>query len=85
VNAQLLQDPAERDLYSAMNEVSLSGLDYHAALARIASLRPPVDQFFDKVLVNAPDLAVRANRLALLFYLRSEFSRIADFSEIATS
>jgi glycyl-tRNA synthetase beta chain len=58
---------------------------YKAALEAIASLRPQVDLFFDKVLVNAPDPDVRRNRLSLLLELLSEFSAIADFSEIVTS
>jgi len=59
--------------------------DYTAALQLIASLRPQVDLFFDKVLVNSPDPNVRRNRLALLDSLLREFSSIADFSEIVTS
>ena len=51
----------------------------------IAAFRPAVDAFFDKVLVNAPDPAVRANRLTLLNKLFTEFSTVADFSEIVTS
>ncbi len=47
-------------------------------------MRPKVDLFFDKVLVNAPDAAVRRNRLTLLHSLLTEFSVIADFSEIVT-
>ena len=48
-------------------------------------LRAPVDAFFDKVLVNAPDPAVRQNRLTLLHSMLAEFSTIADFSEIVTA
>ena len=51
----------------------------------IARLRPKVDLFFDKVLVNAPDARVRQNRLTLLNTLLAEFSTIADFSEIVTN
>ena len=51
----------------------------------ISRLRPKVDLFFDKVLVNAPDAAVRQNRLTLLHTLLAEFSTIADFSEIVTN
>jgi len=51
----------------------------------ISRLRPKIDLFFDKVLVNAPDLAVRQNRLTLLQTLLAEFSTIADFSEIVTN
>jgi len=84
-NAGVLTEEAERALYEAVKGMSLSGIDYRTGLERIASLRPQVDSFFDKVLVNAPDAAVRANRLALLHHLRKEFSSIADFSEIVTS
>ena len=58
---------------------------YSRKLEVIASLRPHIDLFFDKVLVNAPDAAVRHNRLTLLANMRAEFSTIADFSEIVTS
>ena len=58
--------------------------DYRSRLERIASLRPKVDVFFDKVLVNAKDDAVRHNRLTLLHTMLAEFSTIADFSEIVT-
>ena len=51
----------------------------------IARLRPKVDLFFDKVLVNAPDARIRQNRLTLLKALLAEFSTIADFSEIVTT
>ena len=59
--------------------------DYRAKLERIASLRPPLDRFFDKILVNAADPAVRRNRLTLLHTVLAEFSTIADFSEIVTN
>jgi glycyl-tRNA synthetase beta chain len=61
------------------------GANYLAALDAIASLRLRVDRFFDTVLVNAPDAKVRTNRLTLLHNLLTEFSMIADFSEIVTS
>ncbi|HXK05101.1 MAG TPA: glycine--tRNA ligase subunit beta [Verrucomicrobiae bacterium] len=51
----------------------------------IARLRPKIDLFFDKVLVNAPDERIRRNRLMLLHTLREEFSKVADFSEIVTN
>ncbi|MEZ5356397.1 MAG: glycine--tRNA ligase subunit beta [Bryobacteraceae bacterium] len=86
VDASLLTEPAEQGLHTAMQQalaVQESG-SYEQRLAAIASLRPAVDLFFDKVLVNAPEAPVRANRLALLDTLRRGFSRIADFSEIVT-
>ena len=77
---------AERDLYARFQALRdrVSSDDYKTALEAIASIRPQVDAFFDKVLVNAPDEAVRANRLNLLGSLLVEFSTIADFSEIVT-
>ncbi len=57
---------------------------YVDALSEIATIRPAVDTFFDKVMVMVEDERVRANRLALLQSLLNEFSTIADFSEIVT-
>ena len=54
--------------------------DYSAALTRLATLRPAVDGFFDGVMVNAEDPALRRNRLALLAQVRHQFTRIADLS-----
>jgi glycyl-tRNA synthetase beta chain len=58
--------------------------NYAQALAEISRLRKPVDTFFDRVMVMVDDERIRANRLALLRDLLSEFSTIADFSEIVT-
>jgi glycyl-tRNA synthetase beta chain len=82
----LTQDP-EQDLYAAflqVRETTKTNATYREKLASIASLRPQVDLFFDKILVNDPDRAIRQNRLALLASLLTEFSTIADFSEIVT-
>jgi glycyl-tRNA synthetase beta chain len=59
--------------------------NYTAALEQIATLRPVVDAFFDKVMVMAPDATLRANRLALIQSVLSGFSGIADFSEMVAS
>jgi glycyl-tRNA synthetase beta chain len=56
--------------------------DYFTALEAIASLRPAVDRFFDKILVMDKDAEIRNNRLSLLATLLKQFSTIADFSEI---
>ncbi|HYO80915.1 MAG TPA: glycine--tRNA ligase subunit beta [Bryobacteraceae bacterium] len=86
VDASLLTEEAERELSAAMASVKLDeGATYSEALTRIASLRPAIDKFFDKVLVNAPDERIRRNRLALLSSLITEFSTIADFSEIVVT
>jgi glycyl-tRNA synthetase beta chain len=83
----LIEAGPERDLYEESERVRerVRGLGYADALAAIASLRPKVDLFFDKVLVMAPDERVRRNRLAFLSQLLREFSTIADFSEIVIS
>ncbi len=85
-NEALLEAGPERELYSEFRRVSEAARDseYLPALEAIASLRPAVDLFFDKVLVNAPDAEVRRNRLTLLKGILTEFSTIADFSEIVT-
>ncbi len=67
-----------------MREEAAQTTEYREKLAAIASLRPKVDLFFDRILVNDPDPAIRQNRLALLYSLLTEFSSIADFSEIVT-
>jgi glycyl-tRNA synthetase beta chain len=56
--------------------------DFTAAMAALAGLRPAVDAFFDAVIVNAPEPAVRLNRLALLARLRGAANSVADFSKI---
>ncbi len=86
-----LEPGAEADLYNDFTRVreavnaDRSKHNYKSALEAIASLRPKVDLFFDKVLVNAPDETIRQNRLTLLNSLLTEFSAIADFSEIVTT
>lgn len=61
---------------------ALASEDFEVAMAALASLRGPVDAFFDKVTVNVDDPAVRRNRLALLARVGSAAHRIADFSKI---
>lgn len=91
VDASLLEAGPEQELHIAFEKLRgqvaahREKRDYRSALAAIASLRPQVDHFFDKVLVNAKDETVRRNRLTLLANLLTEFSSIADFSEIVTS
>jgi glycyl-tRNA synthetase beta chain len=87
LDPKLLEEGPEADLVAAIaaTRSRAGGSSYTDALAAIASLRPAVDKFFDKVLVNAPDERVRHNRLTLLSSLLSEFSTIADFSEIVVS
>jgi glycyl-tRNA synthetase beta chain len=79
VDEALLEEGPERELHA-----EIAAHQGEAIEDRIASLRPRVDLFFDKTLVNAKDDAVRRNRLTLLYNLLKEFSTIADFSEIVT-
>jgi glycyl-tRNA synthetase beta chain len=58
--------------------------DYPSALIELATLRKPVDDFFNNVLVMAKDDAVRFNRLSLLEEISGTFHMIADFSKIVT-
>jgi glycyl-tRNA synthetase beta chain len=83
----LLEEGAERELYDEYMRVTVAGLnaDNETALNEIASIRPAVDKFFDKVLVNVSDAKLRANRLTFLDLLLTNFSTIADFSEIVTA
>jgi glycyl-tRNA synthetase beta chain len=79
---------AERALAQALeaaqadNAAALQRRDYTAVLARLAQLQAPVDAFFDNVLVNAENPAVRANRLALLGRLKAQFTAIADIARL---
>ncbi len=84
VNPALLEEGPEQQLFEAKKSIRLTG-DYSVDLVSIASLRPAVDAFFDKVMVNVEDAAVRENRLTLLSSLLRDFSGIADFSEIVTN
>jgi glycyl-tRNA synthetase beta chain len=91
VNRALLEAGPESYLYNRYEEVKAEVARHTdagnelPALEAIASLRPDIDLFFDKVLVNVPDEKVRQNRLSLLAKLLTEFSTIADFSEIVIS
>jgi len=70
---------------SALRVASLKDKKQYAqAMAEISKLRPPIDAFFDQVMVMVEDETLRANRLALLQKLLDDFSTIADFSEIVT-
>jgi glycyl-tRNA synthetase beta chain len=77
--AELLEPGPEMELHA-----TILGTQGQPLEARIGPLRPKVDLFFDKVLVNADDPSIRRNRLALLHNLLQEFSDVADFSEIVT-
>lgn len=84
----LFREPAEQALGADYLQLSascsslLSARRYPEILATMTSLAPSLETFFEKVLVNAPEPDVRANRHALLGALDAEFRRFADFSEI---
>ncbi|MCA3598234.1 MAG: glycine--tRNA ligase subunit beta [Methylobacterium sp.] len=85
----LLTEASEKALHAALSKageavlVALEKPDFEAAMRAMASLRGPVDAFFDAVMVNADDPAIRRNRLALLATLRRVTRQVADFSKIA--
>ncbi len=89
VDPALFEDTAEGALYEAVQAVKIS-IDTRVtagswldALTEIATLRGPVDVFFDRVMVMAENERVRTNRLALLTVIARMFGKIADFSRIA--
>ena len=89
VQASRLVEPAEKDLFAAMQatvpaaDAEFANGDYTASLMTLAALRAPVDAFFDGVMVNADDPALKANRLGLLKSLHEAMNRVADLSRLA--
>ena len=89
INDALLVEPAEKALADALKLVApqadsawASG-NYTANLQALAALKAPVDAFFDGVMVNAEDPALKANRLGLLATLHAAMNRVADLSKLA--
>jgi glycyl-tRNA synthetase beta chain len=91
IMSSVLKEDAEKGLFAAYSEImgrvteKAAKLDFRGALADIASLRKPVDAFFDTVMVMDKDAAVKNNRLALLAGITGLFSQIADFSRLELS
>lgn len=89
VDATLLSTAEEKALATAVASVgkavasSVAGNDYKGAIGELGTLRAPVDAFFEAVLVNDPDAAVRTNRLNLLAQLRDTMHLVADFSKVS--
>ncbi len=89
VDDSLLLEPAEQALAATLKTVTPNANaafeqgDYTASLQALAALKGPVDAFFDGVMVNAPDAALRNNRLALLGQLHAAMNRVADLSRLA--
>jgi glycyl-tRNA synthetase beta chain len=90
VNEGALVEPAEKALFAAMQttvpaaNAKFDAGDYTGSLQSLAALRAPVDAFFDGVMVNADDPALKANRLGLLRELHNAMNRVADLSRLAT-
>ncbi|QTW18792.1 glycine--tRNA ligase subunit beta [Comamonas kerstersii] len=88
VNEALLVEQAEKDLYAALQSVApkaqqqFESGDYKASLQTLAALRTPVDAFFEHVMVNAEDAALKANRLGLLATLHAAMNRVADLAKL---
>ncbi|MEG2580160.1 DALR anticodon-binding domain-containing protein, partial [Comamonas sp.] len=89
VNQALLAEQAEKDLFAALQSVApkaqqqFEAGDYTASLQTLAALRAPVDAFFEYVMVNAEDAALKANRLGLLAALHVAMNRVADLAKLA--
>ena len=89
VNAALLQEAAEKDLYAALQTIAaqaqqqLQAGDTTAHLQTLAALRAPVDAFFEHVMVNADDVALKNNRLGLLASLHQSMNQVADLARLA--
>ncbi|CDX55383.1 glycine tRNA synthetase, beta subunit [Mesorhizobium plurifarium] len=88
VQPALFREEAEKKLNAAVNQAekeagqAIQNEDFSAAMLALSVLREPVDSFFEGVLVNDEDQAVRANRLALLARIRTATDQVADFSKI---
>ncbi|WP_326889314.1 glycine--tRNA ligase subunit beta [Rhizobium beringeri] len=89
VSQALLKLDAEKELFAAISSASkdasdaVAGEDFRSAMEALSKLRGPVDRFFEDVLVNDEDAAIRANRLALLRLIREATGTVADFSKIS--
>ena len=89
VSAALFKLDAEKELFAAISGASKEAADavaredFRSAMEALSRLRAPVDRFFEDVLVNDEDAAIRANRLALLRLIREATGTVADFSKIS--
>lgn len=88
IDESLLQENAEKDLYKTLTTLDdkvqtlIDAAKYQDALAELSTLRKPVDQFFDDVMVMADDEKLKNNRIALLNKLHGLFLQIADISKL---
>ena len=89
IDEALLHEPAEKALAHALKSIASTADaawaagNYTANLQALAGLKAPVDAFFDGVMVNAEDPALKANRLGLLATLHQAMNRVADLSKLA--
>jgi glycyl-tRNA synthetase beta chain len=89
INDALLQEPAEKALATTLAKIKpeadalFERGDYTNSLKALAALKAPVDDFFDNVMVNADDPALKANRQGLLATLHQAMNRVADLSKLA--
>ena len=89
IDATLLGESAEIALNAALTtvkpaaEAAFAAGDYTASLQALAALKEPVDSFFNDVMVNAEDPALRANRLGLLATLHAAMNQVADISKLS--
>jgi len=90
IKPELLKESAEKALLNAIHSVAAkadsawANGNYTENLQALAALKAPVDAFFDSVMVNAEDPALRSNRLGLLATLHQAMNRVADLSKLAT-
>src|SRR5439155_11513361 len=90
IKPELLKESAEKALLNAIHSVAAkadsawANGNYTENLQALAALKAPVDAFFDSVMVNAEDPALRSNRLGLLATLHQAVNRVADLSKLAT-
>jgi len=88
IDESVLQETAEKDLYSKVCELEsevkdlFANGDYQSALSKLAALKDPVDAFFDDVMVMADDEALKNNRISLLNRISSLFLQAADVSRL---
>ncbi len=88
IDSAQLKEAEEKSLADAVAkargaaEKAMQSEDFDAAMRALAALRAPVDKFFERVLVNAPEEKLRLNRLTLLARMRDAMNAVADFSKV---
>lgn len=91
IDANLFESEAEVELAKTIDQAYtalaplIQSADYRAALTELSKLREPVDQFFDQVMVNTDNMAIRVNRLSLLNEMRQLFLSVADISLLSSN